>query len=390
MLNDGTILRLFLSQAIGMYFLLILIPIKQPIKKNITIIISSATIVVFLNAWIILDLGITFYTRFYFLTLVLPFIILFSFFAVHKGAKLIFSLLSVQVIGNVGIINGLLASYIFYGGNTPYIDTIARILTYLLFIPIILKFIGPTYLKMVKIIHKGWWILNSALIASYALSYFILFVPDPVFYRPLYFIHAYIAIFLSLLIYAIIFFLFIEIQSKSTIELDKLKLSTQVEVLAAESKEITNIAYKDSLTGINNRYSLYRKMDVLTQSNQPFLVVFIDIDDLKSINDAHDHTKGDCYLKEFALIIGNIIGDQGEVYRFAGDEFVCLITQNPSEFNIDHFKEDVINKFQMDVPFQGMSLGIAFYPNDGLTPDDLISYADQAMYAEKKIKNMRR
>ncbi len=390
MLNDGTILRLFLSQVFAMYFLLILIPIKQPIKRNITIIISSATLVVFLNAWIILDLGITFYTRFYFLTLVLPFIILFSFFAVHKGAKLIFSLLSVQVIGNVGIINGLLASYIFYGENTPYIDTIARILTYLLFIPIILKFIRPTYLKMVKIIHKGWWILNSALIASYALSYFILFVPDPVFYRPLYFIHAYIAIFLSLLIYAIIFFLFIEIQSKSAIEQDKQKLSTQVQVLAAESKEIISIAYKDSLTGINNRYSLYRKMDVLTQNNQPFLVVFIDIDDLKSINDAHDHTKGDCYLKEFALVIGHIIGDQGEVYRFAGDEFVCLITQNPSEFNINHFKEDVVNKFQMDVPFRGMSLGTAFYPNDGLNPDELISYADQAMYAEKKIKNMRR
>ncbi len=67
-----------------------------------------------------------------------------------------------------------------------------------------------------------------------------------------------------------------------------------------------------------------------------------------------------------------------------------MITQNPSEFNIDHFKEDVINKFQMDVPFQGMSLGTAFYPNDGLIPDELISYADQAMYAEKKIKNMRR
>ncbi|PKK99592.1 MAG: hypothetical protein CVV57_00650 [Tenericutes bacterium HGW-Tenericutes-2] len=390
MLYDGTILRLFLSQAIAMYFLLILIPIKQPIKKNITIIISSATLVVFLNAWIILNLGISFYTRFYFLSLVLPFIILFSFFAVHKGAKLIFSLLSIQVIGNVGIINGLLASYIFYGENNPYIDTIARVLTYLVFLPIILKYIRPTYLKMVKMIHKGWWILNAALIASYALSYFILFVPDPVFYRPLFFIHAYIAIFLSLLIYTIIFFLFIEIQSKIAIEQDKLKLSTQVEVLAAESMEITSIAYKDSLTGINNRYSLYRKMDILTQNNQPFLVVFIDIDDLKSINDAHDHTKGDCYLKEFALIIGNIIGDQGEVYRFAGDEFVCLITQNPSEFNIDHFKEDVINKFQMDVPFQGMSLGTAFYPNDGLIPDELISYADQAMYAEKKIKNMRR
>ena len=390
MSNDGTILRLFLSQAIALYFLLILIPVIKPIKRNHFIIVLSGVIIVSINAWIIFSLGISFYTRFYFLSLVLPFLILLSFFAVYKGAKLIFALLSVQVIGNVAIINGLLASYIIYGENTPFIDTFVRILTFIVFVPILFKFIRPTYLKMVKMIDKGWWILNSALIASYALSYFILFVPNSVFYRPLYFIHAYIGIFLSLLIYAIILFLFIEIQSKMKIEQDKQKLSTQVQVLAAESMEITSIAYKDSLTGINNRYSLYRKMDVLTQNNQSFLVIFIDIDDLKSINDAHNHTKGDSYLKEFALVIGHIIGDQGEVYRFAGDEFVCLIRQNPSEFNIDHFKEDVVNRFQMDVPFRGMSLGIALYPNDGLNPDELISYADQAMYAEKKIKNMRR
>ena len=124
-------------------------------------------------------------------------------------------MLTIQVIGNVSIINGLLASYIFFGENTPFIDTIARIFTYLIFLPIVLKLIRPTFIKMTEVIKKGWWTLNSSLIISYALAYYILFVPNSIFNRPLYFVHAYIGIILSLVIYVIIFYLFIEIQAKN-------------------------------------------------------------------------------------------------------------------------------------------------------------------------------
>ena len=390
MLTDASIIRLIVSQAFAAYFFIILVPFKKPTNRSITSFLIGILIITFINALLISSIGMIFYIRFYFLTLVLPYFALLYCFSIYRGGKLIFAVLSVQVVGNVAIINGLMASYFIYGENHPLIDTVARILTYIIFLPIIFKFMRPTYLKMVEMLNKGWWILNSALILSYALAYFILFVPNPIFDRPQYFAHAYIGIFLSLIIYAIILFLFNEIQSKMAIEHDKQLLSTQVTSLAEQSAAITTIAYKDALTGVKNRYSLFRQLDQLIEQQQPFLVVFIDLDNLKEINDTYDHTKGDAYLKQFALAIQNTINDQGEVYRFAGDEFVCLMLQNFTHFNSDDFKKSIADKMDMDIPFLGMSIGLALHPKDGLVSDDLIDLADQAMYIEKKAKKNRR
>lgn len=389
-MDDATILRLVMSQAFLTYYLLILVPIKLPRKRNVYIIILASIIITSINAILINNLGLTFYIRYYILTLALPYIALFSYVSIYKGAKLFFAMLTVQVIANVSIINGLLASQLIYGENNPLIDTAARTVTLLIFLPIVFKFIRPTYLKMVEMLNKGWWVLNSALILSYALAYYILFVPSTIFNRPEYFTHAYIGTILSLLIYAIIFFLFIEIQSKTITEHDKQRLSIEVESLAAQSAEISSIAYLDSLTGIKNRYSLYRRMDQLIDIKQNFLVVFIDLDDLKEINDNYDHSKGDYYLKHFAHAVQNSIMDKGEAYRFAGDEFICLLTRDFTQFDSDDFKNKVAQEIVFDVPFQGFSLGLAFYPIDGLNSDDLISVADQMMYAEKRAKKNRR
>ncbi len=390
MFGDSTILRLILSQVFSIYLMLLMVPLKEPQKRNTLIVLLGTVLITFMNALVIINFGIEFYIRFYFLTLMVPYIVIFSLLAFYKNAKFIFALLSIQIINNVTIINGLFASYLFFGENTPFIDTIARALTYILFLPIVIKYIRPTYLKMAEMLNKGWWILNSALILSYLLAYFVLFVPDDIFKRPEYFAHAYIGIMLSLLIYAIIFFLFIEIKTKIDIEHDKELLSSQVSSLAAQSEEITTIAYKDALTGVYNRYSLYRQMDIFIQSNQSFLVVFIDLDNLKEINDTYDHTKGDYYLKQFALAVQEAIKDFGKVYRFAGDEFVCLITHNFAQFDSEVFKNNVIKEMVIDIPFQGLSMGLSLYPQDGLNSDDLISLADQAMYAKKNAKKAHR
>jgi diguanylate cyclase (GGDEF)-like protein len=383
---DGTIFRFVLSQAIGLLYLLILTPIKESRWRSILAILLGTFVIAMINIVIINYIGVPFYTRFYILTLTLPCFIVFSFYAIYKGKKLLFSFLTYQVIGNVAIINGLFASYFFYGQNNPLIDGIARIITYVIFLPILIKVIRPMYLKMLKMLNQGWWILNSALILAYALAYYILFVPNTIFHRPEYFVHAYLGILLSFLIYAIIYFLFIEVQSKYIIERDKQRLFNQITSLSAESEVISSIAYKDSLTGIYNRHSLYKQMDQLTWNKQNFLVVFIDLDNLKEINDTYDHSKGDEYLKQFALAVQRTIKENGKVYRFAGDEFVCIITNDSMKFNNDSFKDCIAKEMTIDVPFLGLSLGLAYFPKDGMTPDELISFADQAMYSEKRSK----
>lgn len=386
MLNDGTILRLFVSQAFTVLYILLMLPLKKPKRRSLILAILGSIIITSINSLIIQFAGISFYIRFYLLTLTLPYIILGLCFSVFKGAKFIFIVLTTQLFGTVAIINGLLASYIFYGENNPLIDTAARVFTYLIFLPVVIKLIRPTYIKMTEVLKKGWWMLNSALIMSYALTYFILFVPDAVFYRPVYFYHAYIGTILSLLIYAIIFYLFLEIQTKTKVERDKQLLSTQVTSLEKETAAISTIAYKDSLTGLNNRYSLYKQLNEYIQNKQEFLVVFIDLDNLKMVNDTYDHSAGDTYLKQFAKALQNVVGKQGDVYRFAGDEFICLITNIADGFDSEDFKKSVSNEMVMEKPYYGISLGFAHYPSDGQDADDLIKYADREMYLEKRAK----
>ena len=384
------IVRLFVSHAFSVFFLLVMTPLQKPVKKHTLIIIIGTIIITLINAFIIYQLGMMVYIRIYLLTLTIPYVILFAFFSIYKWGKLIFALLTVQVLGNLAITNGLLASYIFFKENTPYIDTIARVFTYILFLPILLKYIKPTYLKMANILDKGWWVLNAVLVTAYALVYFVLFVPNTIFDRPSYFIHAYISLLLSLLIYIIVFFLFTEVKLKKDTEKDKALLALQVDSLAKETEKINSIAYVDALTGVKNRYSLFRRMDHLIKQNQHFLVIFIDLDNFKGVNDEYDHATGDMYLKRFACALDKAIDTDEEVYRFAGDEFICLVTNHIQPFDISTFRETIEANMICGIPFHGVSFGTALYPLDAKNADDLINIADQAMYTEKKAKKIRR
>lgn len=388
MFNDATLLRLFVSQTFTVYYILLLLPLKTPKRRNTLIVIAGALTITFLNSLLIMFVGINFYIRYYFLTLTLPYLLLGLTFSLFKGSKFIFVILTIQVIGNVTIINGLLASHLFYQENNPLIDTLARSITYLLFLPVLLKLIRPTFNKMAEVINRGWWVLNGSLILSYVLSYFILFVPTPIFDRPEYFIHAYIGMFLALIIFVIIFYLFIEIELKTTIENDKRVLSSQINTLTKETEVITNIAYKDALTGIRNRYSLLKQLNFYIDNLTPFTLVFMDLDNLKAVNDTYDHSTGDLYLQQFAKALHFASKNPDDVYRIAGDEFVCLITGD-NDFNAKAFKQRIEQAMSLDIPYYGVSLGTAYYPNDCKEPERLIRLADQAMYVEKKKRKHR-
>ena len=104
------------------------------------------------------------------------------------------------------------------------------------------------------------------------------------------------------------------------------------------------------------------------------------------VNDTYDHSAGDTYLKQFAKALQNVVGKQGDVYRFAGDEFICLITNIADGFDSEDFKKSVSNEMVMEKPYYGISLGFAHYPSDGQDADDLIKYADREMYLEKRAK----
>jgi diguanylate cyclase (GGDEF)-like protein len=152
-------------------------------------------------------------------------------------------------------------------------------------------------------------------------------------------------------------------------------------------QKLEEIAYKDELTQLRSRIVLSRDAEDLISRKIPFHIVFFDLDKFKSINDRYGHSVGDKYLSFFAYEVKIRIGNHGGFYRVAGDEFVCIV----AEGRLDNFLEKLAvfpKKLpHMNVNFLGFSYGIAHYPSNGSTIEEIIEYADMNMYEMKSNKN---
>jgi hypothetical protein len=251
------IFRLFISQAFLCFLFISITPLKAPVKRNVIIIATGAFFITLANALVIVYFGlIDFYVRYYFITLIIPYFVLLSYFAVHKGAKVLFGFLTCQVFGNVAIANGLLISHLFFGADNALADGLVRAATFLLLMPIFLKFVKPKFIEMAETLDKGWWTLSIVLILSYALTYYVGFVPESLLVRPEYFPHMYIMIVLSAFIYLVIFRFFLEIQSKFENERDKQLLATQVNAIANQSETISAAQDKINILRHDMRHQL--------------------------------------------------------------------------------------------------------------------------------------
>jgi len=131
---------------------------------------------------------------------------------------------------------------------------------------------------------------------------------------------------------------------------------------------------RDELTGIRNRRALFTQYGLKQLVN--CTVAFIDLDNLKTINDKFGHDKGDDYIKESAEIFEKIIGD---VYRIGGDEFAIVSKESAIDLKISF---EAVKK---EHPNVSISVGIA--TNEFLRTNNFdlfLSYADYLMYISKK------
>lgn len=176
---------------------------------------------------------------------------------------------------------------------------------------------------------------------------------------------------------------------KNTYEL--LKLNKKLE---DNEKNIENLAYYDSLTGLPNRL-LFQKIATnafrQAKSNDKTLaVIFIDIDRFKSINDKYGHRVGDEVLREVGLHIKKNLRGGDLVARFGGDEFLILLSECDSKEEYERvysrLREDLRIIQLNQIPDKiSLSMGISFYEQDGNTVGDLINIADLNMYESKKL-----
>jgi diguanylate cyclase (GGDEF)-like protein/PAS domain S-box-containing protein len=164
------------------------------------------------------------------------------------------------------------------------------------------------------------------------------------------------------------------------------------EELAAQ-KRIEQLAYSDALTGLPNRLLLSQRVDfalrMAERNGTEAGVFFIDIDRFKNINDSMGHAFGDRVLLDVAERIKRCLRDIDTLCRLGGDEFVIFfqeIDAHGAEILARRILDSMGRPFQVDeVSFSvGCSIGIALYPEDGRSLDELIKCADTAMYLVKE------
>lgn len=158
-------------------------------------------------------------------------------------------------------------------------------------------------------------------------------------------------------------------------------------------------AHYDTLTGLPNRLSL---LDTLTQSirhaqrsQQPFAVMFFDLDDFKLVNDSLGHIAGDEMIGIMAGRLQDCMRSDDTVARMGGDEFVIVSSAFPSEpaavSGTSKMAEKMMQAVALPLQISGRdirassSIGIALYPKDGADADALLKNADTAMYHAKSL-----
>ena len=153
------------------------------------------------------------------------------------------------------------------------------------------------------------------------------------------------------------------------------------------------LAHHDTLTGLPNRVLLMDRLEFILASARRrearVGVLFIDLDNFKTVNDSLGHAAGDALLRQVASRIEGALRSVDVVSRLGGDEFLVVLPDLESEQAPVAVAEKLLAVVTEPVTLEGQSLsvspsiGIAVFPRDGTTADTLIRNADAAMYLAK-------
>jgi diguanylate cyclase (GGDEF)-like protein/PAS domain S-box-containing protein len=158
--------------------------------------------------------------------------------------------------------------------------------------------------------------------------------------------------------------------------------------------ELEAIAYIDAVTRLpNRRYGMEQLRLAIARadrSGEPVFVYFIDLDGFKSINDAFGHAIGDEFLAIAAARLRAVLREGDVLARVGGDEFLAIQLTPQDDAGALRLGERLIQAASERAIFEGRSvavgasIGIAVYPRDAATTEQLLERADQAMYASKR------
>jgi len=165
-------------------------------------------------------------------------------------------------------------------------------------------------------------------------------------------------------------------------------------------EQVRTLAYRDGLTGLGNRRlfaeSLQRAISLAQQNLRPLAVLFLDLDDFKTVNDTLGHSVGDQLLCVVADRLNEIVQELATnttdptVHRLGGDEFAVILPQIDDGNVVSNFADAIATRLDASVEVDGYevqasaSIGIATWPDEGLDAEGLLTGCDTAMYYAKR------
>jgi diguanylate cyclase (GGDEF)-like protein/PAS domain S-box-containing protein len=194
----------------------------------------------------------------------------------------------------------------------------------------------------------------------------------------------------------------------SEIQLSSMRLEGKVIIQATvrditqrirSEQEIERLAFYDSLTGLANRRllldRLQRALSANVRNDKHGAIIFIDLDNFKTLNDTKGHSVGDLLLIEVSRRLKNCVREEDTVARLGGDEFVLLLenlstAHSEASANAEHVAQKVLHELNRTYLLNGHehhsspSIGVAMFCDYSSNVESLVKHADSAMYQAKE------
>jgi diguanylate cyclase (GGDEF)-like protein/PAS domain S-box-containing protein len=173
-----------------------------------------------------------------------------------------------------------------------------------------------------------------------------------------------------------------------------LAILSDITELKGYQQQIERMTHYDMLTGVPNRVLLFDRLNLAIAQARRYsrhlALVYLDIDEFKAVNDAHDHETGDQLLVTLALRLRDSLREGDTLARLGGDEFAAVITDMDSQTECEPFLNRLLKTAARPIDLKqttfrlSASLGFTLFPQDDGDADTLLRHAIQAMYQAKQ------
>jgi len=188
------------------------------------------------------------------------------------------------------------------------------------------------------------------------------------------------------------------VQDQELLQFVSTQIATVIERQQMQAR-LQHMAQYDQLTDLPNRSLLYDRLKAALATacheQSQLALLFIDLDKFKQVNDTLGHGMGDLLLQETAVRLKRCLRESDTVARIGGDEFVVLLQRPLLPEHAELVAKKIDDAFRLPFSLDGYavtvapSIGIACYPEHGSNEQQLLDYADKAMYVAKQGKTRR-